>query len=404
MSRLSIAIEHLKAGGTIILIDDEDRENEGDLVMAAEFATGESVNFMAMHARGLICLALEGAKVDALGLSQMAPVNRTARKTAFTVSIEARTGVTTGISAYDRARTIQAAVDPAAGPNDIVSPGHIFPLRAVEGGVLARNGHTEGSIDLMKIAGLKPAAVICEVMRDDGTMARLPDLEVFAHRHGLPMVTIAEIVAYRQRHETLVEEVSSANLPSAYGAGPLQIYAFRSLIDGAEHLALVKGPIVSPALVRIHSECLTGDALGSLRCDCGPQLRAAIQQISESESGALVYMRGHEGRGVGLANKIKAYALQDGGMDTVEANAALGFAADLRDYSIAAQILRALGVDELRLLTNNPEKTEALRAFGFAKVEQVPLRIESNPHNEDYLATKRDKMGHRLGGPKLTAA
>jgi 3,4-dihydroxy 2-butanone 4-phosphate synthase/GTP cyclohydrolase II len=396
MSRLSDAIERLKSGRMIILVDDEDRENEGDLVLAAEFATGEAVNFMAARARSLICLAMEPERIDRLGLPPMVADNRTSRKTAFTVSIEARTGVTTGISAFDRARTIQAAVAPDAVAADIVSPGHVFPLRAVPGGVLARNGHTEGSVDLMRIAGLTPAAVICEVMRDDGTMARLDDLRAFSQAHDIPILTIAEVAAHRIATETLVEEVAAAHLPSAHAAVGLEARAFRSLIDGREHLALIKGEPRDGALVRVHSECLTGDALGSLRCDCGAQLQTALQRIGESEAGVLVYLHGHEGRGVGLANKIRAYALQDQGLDTVEANAALGFAADLRDYGIAAQILKALGVGQVRLLTNNPRKAAGLRAYGVEVREEVPLALPANRHNAGYLAAKRDKLGHRL--------
>jgi 3,4-dihydroxy 2-butanone 4-phosphate synthase/GTP cyclohydrolase II len=396
MSRLSDAIESLKAGRMIILVDDEDRENEGDLVLAAQFATGEQVNFMAARGRGLICLALEGPLVDRLGLAPMVADNRTRRGTAFTVSIEAKVGVTTGISAFDRARTIQAAVAPEATAADIVSPGHVFPLRAVDGGVLARAGHTEGSVDLMRIAGLRPAAVICEVMRDDGEMARLPDLRRFAAEHDIPILTIAEVAAHRLTHERLVEQVASARLPSAFAAEGLEVRAFRSLVDGREHLALIKGRPVDGALTRVHSECLTGDALGSLRCDCGDQLRRALRLIAESDSGVLIYLQGHEGRGLGLANKIRAYALQDQGLDTVEANTALGFAADQRDYGIAAQILKALGLRGVRLLSNNPRKAGGLRTYGVEVSEEVPLVIASNRHNAAYLAAKRDKLGHQF--------
>jgi 3,4-dihydroxy 2-butanone 4-phosphate synthase/GTP cyclohydrolase II len=399
MSRLSDAIERLKSGRMIILVDDEDRENEGDLVLAAEYATGEQVNFMAAQARGLICLAMEAPLVDRLGLPPMVADNRTGRKTAFTVSIEARTGVTTGISAFDRARTIQAAIAPEAVAADIISPGHVFPLRAVPGGVLARAGHTEGSVDLMRLAGLRPAAVICEVMKDDGEMARLADLRRFAEAHDIPILTIAEVAAHRVSSEILVEEVAVAHLPSAHAAADLEAHAFRSQIDGREYLALVKGEPKDGALVRVHSECLTGDALGSLRCDCGEQLRRALGLISESDSGVLIYLQGHEGRGLGLANKIRAYALQDQGLDTVEANAALGFAADLRDYGVAAQILKALGVNQVRLLSNNPRKAAGLRAYGVAVSEEVPLVIAANRHNADYLTAKRDKLGHQLDAP-----
>ena len=399
MSRLSDAIERLKAGRMIILVDDEDRENEGDLVMAAEFATGEQVNFMALHARGLICLALEDAAVERLGLPPMVGDNRTSRKTAFTVSIEAKHGVTTGISAFDRARTIQAAVAVDAKAADIVSPGHVFPLRAVPGGVLARAGHTEGSVDLMRIAGLRPAAVICEVMKPDGEMARLDDLRAFSEQHDIPILTIADVAAWRMEHETQVDEVASARLPSAYAPEEFNARAFRSRIDGREHLALVKGEPADGALVRVHSECLTGDALGSLRCDCGAQLQAALKTIGESENGVLIYLHGHEGRGVGLANKIRAYALQDQGMDTVEANTALGFADDLRDYGVAAQILKSLGVSKIRLLSNNPRKAAGLRAYGVEVSEELPLILPATRHNAKYLAAKRDKLGHRLTSP-----
>ena len=401
MSRLSKAVESLTAGRMIILVDDEDRENEGDLVMAAEFATGERIAFMAVHARGLICLALEEPIVDRLGLPPMVADNRTSRKTAFTVSIEARVGVTTGISAFDRARTIQVAAAADAAACDIVSPGHVFPLRAVAGGVLARAGHTEGSVDLMRIAGLRPAAVICELMKDDGEMARMPDIRRFADRHDIPVLTIAEVAAHRVGSERLVEEVATARLPSVYAPEGLEARAFRSLIDGREHLALIKGQPKEGALVRIHSECLTGDALGSLRCDCGAQLQSALKRIGESDGGALVYLHGHEGRGVGLANKIRAYALQDQGLDTVEANAALGFADDLRDYGVAAQILKALGLRKIRLLSSNPRKAAGLAAYGVEVVEEVPLVLTPNRHNAAYLATKRDKLGHRLTNPTL---
>ena len=394
MSTLSEALTHLRKGGMIILVDDEDRENEGDLVMAAEFATPEAVNFMARYGRGLICMPMAGAMVDRFNLPPMTSNNRARRSTAFTVSIEAREGISTGISAHDRARTIAAACNPDAKPEDIVSPGHIFPLRAAEGGVLVRAGHTEGSIDLMALAGLRSAAVICEIMRDDGEMARRPDLDVFAKEHGLPILTIEAIVKHRKKTEMLVKEVAHSELPSAFADEPLQVHAFRSLIDGTEHLALVKHPLLATPLVRVHSECLTGEALGSLRCDCGPQLQESIRLISESEGGVVIYLRGHEGRGIGLANKIMAYALQDKGHDTVEANTALGFAPDTRDYAAAAHMLKALGVKSLVLLSNNPQKANALEEFGVEVVERRPLIIAANPFNAAYLATKRDRMGH----------
>jgi 3,4-dihydroxy 2-butanone 4-phosphate synthase/GTP cyclohydrolase II len=396
MSRLSDAIERLKAGRMIILVDDEDRENEGDLVMAAQFADGPAIAFMARQASGLVCLTLEGEAVDRLGLPPMAADNRTSRQTAFTVSIEAATGVDTGISAFDRARTIAAAIAPGASAADLVSPGHVFPLRAVRGGVLARAGHTEGSVDLMKLAGLAPAGVICEIMNDDGTMARMEALEAFSRRHDIPILTIAEVAAHRMATEVLVDEVAAARLPSVHGAGPFQVRAFRSRIDGREHLALIKGPLSGAPLVRAHSECLTGDALGSQRCDCGAQLREGLRRIGDSGDGVLLYLRDHEGRGLGLANKIAAYALQDEGLDTVEANHALGFADDLRDYGVAAQILKALGVERIRLLSNNPRKAAGLRANGLTISEELPLTIPPTPHNAGYLDTKRDKLGHRL--------
>jgi len=396
MSALSQALSALKQGKMIVLVDDEDRENEGDLIVAAEFATPEAVNFMAMHGRGLICLALTGAQVDRFNLSPMVKDNQARRSTAFTVSIEAREGITTGISAFDRARTIAAAVNPDAVAEDIVSPGHVFPLRAAEGGVLARNGHTEGATDLMLLAGLKPGAVICEVMRDDGEMARRPDLDLFAQKHGLPVLTIRELVEYRIKTEIQVEEVASASLPSAFADRPMRVHAFKSLIDGVEHLALVKGPLPEVPLIRVHSECLTGDALGSLRCDCGAQLQESLRLISESDGGAVIYLRGQEGRGIGLANKIRAYALQDAGQDTVEANTALGFAADARDYAVAAQILRAIGVSKVNLLSNNPQKVEDLQRYGIAVNKRLSLIIPPNPFNADYLTTKREKFGHIL--------
>lgn len=404
MSVLEQALEQLKNGKMIILVDDEDRENEGDLVLAAEFATPAAINFIARHARGLICLALEGKRVDELQLPTMTAVNRSPRKTAFTVSIEAREGITTGISAADRAHTIRVAVDPTKGPSDLVSPGHIFPLRAMDGGVLVRAGHTEGSVDLCRIAGLRPAAVICEIMNEDGTMARMPDLRKFAEAFGLPIVTIKELIEYRMSRESLIEEIAVTRFPSHYAGSTheFSMHAFRSLVDGTEHLALVSatanpgGKLQNPALVRVHSECLTGDALGSQRCDCGEQLRASLRMISESGNGVLVYMRRHEGRGIGLGNKIRAYALQDQGLDTVEANRHLGFRADLRHYGVGAQILRHLGVRELRLLTNNPKKVISLEGFGLKITEQLPIEVTPNANNLAYLLAKRDKLGHTL--------
>lgn len=393
MEPVERALDALRAGGMVLLVDDETRENEGDVVVAAEFADAAAVNFMAKHARGLICLTLTGAQVDRLGLAPMVSDNRARHTTAFTVSIEAAEGITTGISAAERALTVAAAANPDAQPGDVVSPGHMFPLRAVEGGVLARDGHTEGAVDLARLAGLNPAAVICEVMRDDGEMARRDDLMAFAKEHDMPFLTIADLAEYRMRTEILVDEAAAANLPVAQGT--FEVHAFTSKIDGVEHLALVKGPLSANPLVRVHSECLTGDVFGSLRCDCGDQLAESMALIGE-KGGVVVYLRGQEGRGIGLANKIRAYSLQEQGLDTHAANLALGLPADARQYYTAAHILKSLGVSRLQLLSNNPEKPEALTRCGLTVEKRLPLIIATNPHNENYLAAKREKFGHTL--------
>lgn len=393
MSALDEILNRLRDGGMVIVTDHADREDEGDLVVAAEFATPEAISFMAANGRGLICLPLTAEAVTRLRLPPMAPVNEARRSTAFTVSIEARHGISTGISAHDRALTIAAAIAPDAGPETIAMPGHIFPLRSAEGGVIARPGHTEASIDLMKLAGLKPAAVICEIMGDDGQMLRGESLMQYAARHRLPVIAIDDIIHHRLATEILVDEVSSSVLPSEYAGKPLRIHAFRSLIDGTDHIALVSGPLSQTPLIRIHSECVTGEAFGSLRCDCGAQLQTAISTISR-EGGAVIYLRNHEGRGIGLANKIRAYALQDLGQDTVEANETLGFVPDARDYAAAAHMLKALGVQKLELMTNNPAKVRALSDLGIQVVARRALSTPSNPHNLTYMKTKRARMGH----------
>jgi len=390
------AIEDIRAGKFIIIVDDESRENEGDLAMAAEKVTPEAINFMAKHGRGLICLPIIGQRLDELEIPLMVTNNTSHYSTAFTVSIEAKDKVTTGISAHDRAQTIKTVLDPDTKPSDIAQPGHIFPIRAREGGVLVRAGHTEAIVDLARLAGLYPAGVICEIMDEDGTMAHLPQLEATASKFELKIVTIADLIAYRLRHEKLVQRVTEAKLPTKWGE--FTAVAYKSAVDAAEHIALVKGDISSdePVLVRVHSECLTGDVFGSLRCDCGVQIEMALQSIAKEDRGVFLYMR-QEGRGIGFHNKLRAYALQDRGMDTVEANIALGFAPDLRDYGVGAQILADLGLHNIRLLTNNPKKVIGLESYGIKIVETVPLIAPATPYNIHYLETKQKKLGHILG-------
>ena len=389
------ALEELREGRMVIVCDDEDRENEGDLTLAAQFATAEKINFMAKYGRGLICLALTPQRCAELGLPPMTPRNETRLGTAFTVSIEAREGVTTGISAADRARTIQVAIDPETRPEDLVRPGHVFPLMARPGGVLERSGQTEAGVDLARLAGLYPAAVICEIMNDDGTMARIPDLIPYAKRHGLKIVTVADLIRYRRRTEKLVRRAATVSLPTKYGN--FKAVGYESLIDGGHHVAIVKGEVAGKedVLVRVHSECLTGDVLGSLRCDCGEQLAWALQRIEQEGLGVVLYMR-QEGRGIGLLNKLKAYALQEQGLDTVEANIELGFPPDLRDYGTGAQILADLGLSTIRLMTNNPRKIVALEGYGLRVTGRVPIEVPPRAENLAYLRTKRDKMGHLL--------
>jgi 3,4-dihydroxy 2-butanone 4-phosphate synthase / GTP cyclohydrolase II len=389
------AIEDVRQGRMVVVVDDENRENEGDLTLAAQFATPEAINFMAKEGRGLICLALSPERCDELGLDLMAAKNESAFETPFTVTIEARHGVTTGISAADRARTIQVAIDPRSGPREIVQPGHVFPLKSRPGGVLERTGQTEAGVDLARLAGLNPAAVICEVMNDDGTMARVPDLAGYCARHGLRMITVADLIAYRRRHDRLIERVVSTNLPTAFG--DFEAVGYRSLVDEKHHVALIKGEVTGQpdVLVRVHSECLTGDVFHSLRCDCGEQLESALSMIEREGQGVLLYLS-QEGRGIGLLNKLRAYRLQEDGLDTVEANERLGLPADLRDYGIGAQILVDLGLSSIRILTNNPKKIRGMEGYGLSVSAQIPIEHAPNAHNEAYLRTKAQRMGHTL--------
>jgi len=392
------AIEDIRAGRFVIVVDDEDRENEGDLVMAAEKVTPEAINFMAKYGRGLICMPMTGERLDALRIPMMSTNNTSRFGTAFTVSVEAKQGTSTGISAADRAKTVQVLVNPATKPEDIVMPGHMFPLRARDGGVLVRAGQTEATVDLARLAGFSPAGVCCEIMNEDGSMARMPQLEAFAGEFDLKIVSVADLIAYRFRHERLITRVAEARLPTPFGN--FKVIAYKASTDPDEHLALVMGDVATdePVLVRVHSQCLTGDVFHSLRCDCGEQIEMAMKRISEEGRGVVLYMR-QEGRGIGIHNKIKAYALQDKGMDTVEANISLGFKADQRDYGIGAQILADLGVHNMRLMTNNPKKMSGLESYGLNIVEQLPITTRPNPYNRRYLKTKQKKLGHLLKVP-----
>ena len=388
-------IADMRKGRTVIVVDDADRENEGDLIMAAQHVTAASVNFMARYGRGLICVSTTSERLQQLGIERMVRQNRESFRTDFQVSVDAAHGVTTGISAADRAKTIQIMAEPTAVPEDLVQPGHVFPLRARPGGVLQRAGHTEAAVDLAELAGCRPIGVLCEILNDDGTMARLPQLLKFAHKHKLKICTIEDLIHFRRSREKLVERIETVNMPTEYGDFDLHLY--RSKIDGQHHVALVRGEVAGHknVLVRVHSECLTGDVFGSCRCDCGPQLHQAMRQVAKAGRGVIVYMR-QEGRGIGLAPKIKAYKLQEQGYDTVEANKKLGYGTDLREYGLGAQILVDLGLKTIRLLTNNPKKVVGLEGYGLKITEQVPIRVKPNPHNERYLKVKREKMGHLL--------
>jgi len=394
-AKIEDAIEAIREGRMVIVVDDEERENEGDIIVGAEKATTEHISFMVRHCSGIICVPMEGERLEQLHLPLMAPDNSESMGTAFTVSVDARNGTTTGISAADRAQTVRTLIHADTQPHDLARPGHIFPLRYVEGGVLRRAGHTEASVDLARMAGLYPAGVLCEVVNDDGTMARLPQLEVFAAEHGLLLISITDLIAYRRRWEKLIRRMTEARIPTAFGT--FKAVAYESH-DGRTHVALVKGEPAGKdnVLVRVHSECFTGDVLGSIRCDCGIQLNEAMRKIEAEGEGVIVYIRGHEGRGIGLRHKLEAYALQDGGLDTVEANLELGFGADTRDYGVGAQILVDLGISTMRLLTNNPTKRAGLEGYGLEIVDRVALQTEPNPENLRYLQTKRDKLGHIL--------
>ena len=395
LNSVETVVADLRKGKMVIVVDDEDRENEGDLIMAAQWVTPEAINFMARFGRGLICVATNSERLKQLGIEQMVSRNRESFKTDFQVSVDAANGISTGISAADRARTIQIMADPTALPTDLVAPGHVFPLRAKPGGVLQRSGHTEAVVDLVQLAECRPIGVLCEIMNDDGTMARLPELIQFAKKHRLKICTIEALIQHRRSQEKLIERVEVVKMPTDYGE--FDLYLYRSKLDDQHHLALVRGDVAKKdkVLVRVHSECLTGDVFGSRRCDCGPQLHSAMQQVAEAGHGVIVYMR-QEGRGIGLAPKIKAYKLQEQGYDTVEANKKLGFGMDLREYGLGAQILTDLGLKRIRLLTNNPKKVVGLEGYGLEIVEQVPIKIRPNVHNAAYLKTKREKLGHLL--------